>query len=106
MRLIDIEEELKNQTAVLIYFSGIGCNVCHSLKPKIEELFKNDFPKVKEFYLDIEEDKEIAIKFNIFAIPTILLFLEGKEFIREGRMVSISQLKEKIARPYSIMMEN
>ncbi|MDI3477356.1 MAG: hypothetical protein PWQ59_881 [Thermoanaerobacterium sp.] len=35
-------------------------------------------------------------KFSIFTVPTVLLFAEGKEVIREARFISMDMLEEKI----------
>ncbi|MBD3823578.1 MAG: thioredoxin, partial [Epsilonproteobacteria bacterium] len=42
--------------------------------------------------------------FNVFAIPTILILLEGKEFFRKSRNMSVNEVIREIQRPYEIMM--
>ena len=89
--------------AVLVYFSTKECNVCKVLKPKVEEMFGNEFPKVKLCYVETNEQPEIAAQSRIFAVPTIVVYFEGKEFLRKSRNFGIDELKAEIKRPYSIL---
>jgi len=104
MKLEEIQNIIKSEVGVLLYFSGENCNVCHALRPKFKELFDKEFPKIKQIYLDAHENPQISANFQVFSVPTMLVFLDGREFIREGRAVSIYQLQQKLQRPYDIML--
>jgi len=39
------------------------------------------------------------------AFPTMLVFLDGREFLREGRAVSLHQLEDKLSRVYNILVD-
>jgi len=104
MKLEEIQNIIKSEVGVLLYFSGENCNVCHALRPKFKELFEKEFPKIKQIYLDAHENPQISANFQVFSVPTMLVFLDGREFIREGRAVSIYQLQQKLQRPYDIML--
>ncbi|MDT8718756.1 thioredoxin family protein [Clostridium sp. 19966] len=52
---------------------------------------------------EIDELPSIAGKFSVFALPCILIFLEGKEILREARFISINELEGKIKRFYDLM---
>jgi len=104
MKLEEIQNIIKSEVGVLLYFSGENCNVCHALRPKFKELFDKEFPKIKQIYLDAHENPQISANFQVFSVPTMLVFLDGKEFIREGRAVSMHQLQQKLQRPYEIML--
>ncbi len=101
----EVNKIIREEIGVLFYFSTPTCNVCHALKPKISEAFQENFPKIKQYFIDSSLTPEIPANFNIFSVPTILVFLDGKEFARESRNVSVSQLIAKIDRPYSIMTD-
>lgn len=100
-----LQTSIKEEIGVLLYFSGESCNVCHALRPKFKTLFDEVFPQIKQIYLDAQEYAMIATHYQVFALPTILVFLEGREFIREGRAVSLHQLEERLQRPYGMMTE-
>ena len=105
MTLETIKERISKEAGVLLYFSGEDCNVCHALRPKFTEAFEKHFPLVKQIFLDAHENPEIAAHFQVFSVPTMIVYLQGQEFAREGRAVSLHQLVEKLSRPYSIMTE-
>jgi len=101
-------EELKHiinqELGVLVYFSGENCNVCHALRPKFKELFDTNFPKIKQIYIDAHQNPEISAHFGVFSVPTMIVFLDGREFIKEGRSVSLHQLSQQLSRPYEMMV--
>jgi len=96
--------ELKEkEDAFLAYFSTDTCNVCKVLKPKVAELIQSEFPKIKLTYIQSDKLPEVAAQNQVFAAPTILVFLGGKEYIRKSRNIGINELKSEIERPYSLM---
>ncbi len=99
----ELDELKATKDAFLLYFSHEKCNVCKVLKPKIEELIKEKYPKIEMYYVDTEHSQEIAGQNSIFAIPTILVFLGGREYIRKSRNIGIAELSEAIQRPYSMI---
>jgi thioredoxin 1 len=99
----DIEALVHNNTAVALYFSGEDCGVCNALKPKIEVLLEQKFPFIKRVFLDTKEHLEVAAWLGVFSVPTLIIFIEGKEYIREGRAMSIHALDEKLTRIYEIL---
>lgn len=96
---------IENNQACLIYFSHDNCNVCKVLKPKIQKLLEADFPKIKMFYSDTVVNPEIAAQNSIFTVPTILVFFDGKEFLRKSRNVGTVELRNDIDRPYTLLFE-
>ncbi len=101
--LEQIEEIIKSELGVLLYFSTPTCNVCHALKPKIIEAFDTHFPQIKHCFIDASASPQIPASMQIFSVPTIVVFLDGKEFARESRNVSVGELVKKIKRPYEMM---
>ncbi|WP_456323157.1 thioredoxin family protein [Hydrogenimonas sp.] len=103
MKIEDIKKEIKEKPGVLLYFWGEHCNVCHALKPKLLEAFEKNFPKIEFLTINIGDHAEIAAHFGVFSIPTAIIFLDGKEFARVSRNVSVPLLIERIRRPYEIL---
>ena len=90
---------------VLKYFSHSNCSVCKVLKPKVQLLLSEKFPKMYFEYVDIEKQPAIAAENQVFTVPTLLIYFEGKEYYRFARNVSIGQLKDAIERPYQLLYE-
>ena len=91
------------EPALLAYFSTENCNICKVLKPKVAELIQTEFPKIKLIYIKSDILPEVAAQNQVFAAPTILVFFEGKEYIRKSRNIGIGELHHEIERPYSMM---
>lgn len=99
-----IEELINNNQIVSVYFGSDTCNVCTALKPKVEELIK-DYPQIKSAQVDVERSLTVSAAYNIFTIPVILVFIEGKEIIREARHISMQDINSKIERYYNMLFE-
>jgi len=98
-----INQLIKENPAVMVYFSAPTCGVCHALKPKLLAALSDNFPLFKVESVDISTNEQIAPYFGVFAIPTILIFLDGKEFLRKSRNMSVDEVIREIERPYKIM---
>lgn len=99
----ELEAKIKNELGAMVYFNGEQCSVCHALRPKLKELFDAKFPLIEQIYIDLEENIEIASQMGVFSLPTMIVYLDGKEFLREGRAMSVSQIETKLGRIYDIM---
>jgi thioredoxin-like negative regulator of GroEL len=106
MTLEKLQTTIAKEVGVLLYFSGEHCNVCHALRPKFKETFDKEFPQLKQIYLDAQEYADISSHYAVLSLPTMLVFLDGREFVREGRNVSLHQLTEQLKRPYRMMIES
>lgn len=92
----------EKEPALLAYFSTETCNVCKVLKPKVGELIESGFPKIKTVYVQTDKIPEAAAQNQVFAVPSILVFFEGREYIRKSRNIGIDELRQDIKRPYSL----
>lgn len=100
----DIKKIIEENLAVMLYFSAPTCNVCHALKPKLVDAVLNNFKEFEIVSIDTSIDQEIAANFSVFAIPSVLVFLGGKEFLRKSRHMSVDEVIREIKRPYEIMI--
>ncbi|WP_345980360.1 thioredoxin family protein [Sulfurimonas sp. HSL3-2] len=98
-----IDNIIKENPAVMLYFSAPTCNVCHALKPKLLEAISDNFDTFEIVSIDVSTDADIAAHYSVFAIPTVLVFLDGREFLRKSRHMSVGEVINEIKRPYEIM---
>jgi thioredoxin-like negative regulator of GroEL len=99
-----LNQIIKENPAIMFYFSAPTCNVCHALKPKLLEAVSETFQTFEIISIDVSTNADIAAHFSVFAIPTVLVFLDGKEFLRKSRHMSVGEVINEIKRPYEIMM--
>lgn len=70
-------EEYISKGDVLLDFFATWCGPCRMLTPIFEELDDNGFDK-QILKIDVDELQEIAIKYQIQAIPTLIYFKDGE----------------------------
>ena len=101
--ITDFEQLVQTTDMVLAYFSHDSCSVCKVLLPKVKALLKRDFPEVKMAYCNIEQVPEASAQNSVFTAPTLLIFVQGKEYMRYSRNIGLDQLSQTIARPYEML---
>ena len=72
------EEVIKSQEPVLVDFWAEWCQPCRMLTPTIDALADEYKGKVKVGKLDTDSNREVAMKYGISAIPTVILFKNGQ----------------------------
>ena len=70
-------EVLKSDKKVLVDFWASWCGPCRMLSPIIDEVAKST-DKVKIGKVNVDEESDLATKFAVMSIPTLILFENGK----------------------------
>lgn len=106
MNVINSSEELKkliNENEILlVYFGNTTCGVCVDMKPKVE-LMLSKYPNIESAYVEVEKLFKLASQYSMFTVPGVIVFIEGKESIREARNISIRELDTKLDRYYNLL---
>ncbi|MDY6821932.1 MAG: thioredoxin [Deferribacterota bacterium] len=71
------EEVLKSDTPVLVDFWAEWCGPCKMLTPLLEQLSKDYDGKVKVVKVNVDENQNLAAKYGIMSIPTVIIFDKG-----------------------------
>tara|TARA_Y100000589_G_scaffold331882_2_gene387678 strand:+ start:68315 stop:68650 length:336 start_codon:yes stop_codon:yes gene_type:complete len=100
-----IKQIINKEDAVMLLFSDGACNVGDALAPKLQQLVSEEFPQLTMVEINVQVLPEVKGEYNVFVIPTVLVYFAGKETIRHARFINIEQLKKEISRVYSIMFE-
>jgi len=97
-----LQKVAEGEDPKLVYFSHHRCNVCRGLKPRVRQLIENNFPELMLYYVNTLEHPQMAGQFSVFTVPTILVFFDGREYIRESRHVSISSFQQRLGKLHRI----
>ena len=93
------QEVLKSDLPVIIDFWAEWCGPCRMLTPTIEALATEYQGKVKVCKLNVDEANDIAAKYQVMSIPTIIVFNKGKIVKQIVGVVPKEKLEEAV-KPY------
>lgn len=75
----NFEQTINSNKVVFVDFWATWCGPCRALAPTIEEVAKEYQGKVLVGKLDVDENPATAERFQVFSIPTMILFVNGQE---------------------------
>ena len=70
-------EVLKSDKTTIVDFYADWCGPCKMMTPIIDKLAEENAETIKVGKVNVDESQELAIKYNIMSIPTILVFKSG-----------------------------
>ena len=73
---------LNSDIPVLVDFWAEWCGPCRMVGPIVEQLAQSLNGKVKVSKLNVDQNQEIAMKYNVQSIPSLILFKNGDEVAR------------------------
>ena len=90
------EVVIKSEGVVMVDFWATWCGPCKIVAPVVEELAKEYEGKATFAKVNTDENSDIAGKYNIRGIPTLMFFKDGKVLDQIVGAVPKAQLKSKI----------
>lgn len=87
------EEVIKSNKIVLLDFWASWCGPCRMLSPIVDEVSDELGDSIKVGKINVDEEPDLASKYQIMSIPTLVVIKEGKEIKRSVGVVSKDEIK-------------
>lgn len=90
------DEVLNSDQPVLVDFWATWCGPCRTIAPTIEELSQEFEGRAKVVKLDVDNNPQAAMQFNVRSIPNLLFFKDGRPVHQEIGVVPKKVLAAKL----------
>lgn len=91
-----LEEVVRANPVVLVDFFAEWCGPCKMMGPILEDVKSQLGDKVKILKVNVEKNVKAAARYQVTAVPTLILFRDGKVVWRHSGIVPPSTLKQII----------
>ena len=81
-------ELMQSTKPVLVDFYAEWCGPCKIMKPRILDVAERMGDNVKVVQIDVDKEKELATRFRISSVPTLIIFKNGKQQWRQSGIIS------------------
>lgn len=85
------QEVLKSEKTVLIDFYADWCGPCKMLSPIVESVAKEN-EEIKVVKVNVDDEQDLAIKYNVLSIPTLVVIKNGQEVNRSVGLLDKSEI--------------
>lgn len=85
-------ELIRSETPVLVDFYATWCGPCKAMSPILEETAIKLKGKVKIVKVDVDKNQNAAENYKVRGVPTLILFVNGKQVWRQSGVVQLEQL--------------
>jgi thioredoxin 1 len=90
----NVDEALKQKKVTVLDFWAPWCGPCRMLGPIIDELNDDNIGKdVVVAKVNVEENQQLALKYGVRGIPTVIILKDGEEQTRKVGVVSKSEFQ-------------
>ena len=86
-------EVLNSEQPVLVDFWAVWCGPCRAIAPAVDAVAQEYAGKAKVFKLNVDDNPEIAGRYGVMSIPTLMIFKDGQKV---GELVGGQNTKQTI----------
>ena len=90
---------IRDVRLIVVDFHALWCAPCKMQSPILKEVATELGDKIKVIKIDVDQNPELASRYNIQGVPTLIIFKNGKLVWRQSGVVSKNQL-------FSVLMQN
>lgn len=93
----ELQEMIDNNQKVVVEMYATWCGPCKMLKPTFEKVANENTTDVKMFTMDVDSNRDFAIKYGVRSVPTIKTFNMGNVAHTKVGVISEGQIKELVS---------
>lgn len=88
-------ELVSSETPTLVDFYATWCGPCKAMAPVLDQLKHKKGKELRVIKIDVDKNQEVAQRFKIRSVPTLMLFKSGKTIWRHSGGMSLKELIQK-----------
>lgn len=89
---VPFHQLIQSSTPVLVDFYADWCGPCKAMNPVIQEVARTTKGKARVIKVNIDQSQAAAMKYNVSAVPTLILFKNGQAIWRHSGMIDKNSL--------------
>jgi len=93
----ELEQKIENGEKVIVEMWAPWCGPCRMMKPVFEKVASNNDTDVQMFTMNIDENREVAVKYGVRSIPTIKVFDGGEVKETKIGVLAEQSIKELVS---------
>lgn len=86
------QEIINGNRPVLVDFHAEWCGPCKAMSPAIAEVGKQVQGRARVLKLDVDRNQQMSVQYNVSAVPTLIIFKNGKPVWRHSGMMDKNSL--------------
>lgn len=90
---------INDSRPVIVDFHALWCSPCKMQSPILKEVAAEMGERVRVIKIDVDDNSQIAGRYSVQSVPTIIIFKNGRVVWRQSGVVSKNQLK-------SVLLQN
>jgi thioredoxin 1 len=94
--MANFNDIIKSDKPVLIDFFATWCGPCKMMGPILQDVSRKVGDKARVLKIDVDRNPQVAAKYQIQGVPTIMLFKNGKMLWRQSGVVQAKDLVKVI----------
>ncbi|WP_304197495.1 thioredoxin [Flavobacterium alvei] len=87
---------INSEKPVLIDFFATWCGPCKTLAPILKQVKDNLGERITILKIDVDKNQQLASKYQVRGVPTMILFQNGKQLWRQSGVISKEEIVKTI----------